>query len=193
MYCPHCGTQLRGLEDGESELSSITNAVRENEDTASKEKREKRYNQQQWGLFETNYQREKGITTEESLQEIERFERDGIAPTPAPSHSATVGGHFRQQLEGVLNKDDEEEDGAGNHSPTQRKESLLRRASQRLSKTFSGRGSVGGSSSQGGASSTGGLVQDEFNQRMAHSGHQGAAFFEKYQKREAQKYRPQHL
>jgi len=53
------------------ELTGTTQAVRSYAASASQAEKEKKFGQQKWGLFETNYQRNKGITTDESLQEIE--------------------------------------------------------------------------------------------------------------------------
>merc|ERR1712154_273970 len=47
--------------------------------------------QQQWGLFETNYQRNKGISTEQSLNEIEQFCKDGVT-VQAGGEQWSVGG-----------------------------------------------------------------------------------------------------
>mmetsp|Transcript_19145 Transcript_19145/g.29987 ORF Transcript_19145/g.29987 Transcript_19145/m.29987 type:complete len:209 (-) Transcript_19145:108-734(-) len=58
-------------------LQGTCDAVRNYQNNASTAEKEKKYNQQKWGLFETNYQREKGITTEQSLQEIEEFAAGG--------------------------------------------------------------------------------------------------------------------
>ena len=51
----------------------MTAAVRSYSAAAPQAEKEKKYGQQKWGLFETDYQRRKGITTEQSLQEIEQF------------------------------------------------------------------------------------------------------------------------
>jgi len=61
-----------------SELSGVTSGVRAYTAAASEEEKEKKYGQQKWGLFETNYQRTKGITTEQSLQEIEAAVNGGV-------------------------------------------------------------------------------------------------------------------
>merc|ERR1712110_54910 len=55
-----------------------------------KEKTEKK-GQQQWGLFETNYQRNKGISTDQSLNEIEQFCKDGVT-VQAGGEQWSVGG-----------------------------------------------------------------------------------------------------
>jgi len=72
------GSLLAPTLDGTTKVSTreqavgITSTVRAYQNVASDEEKNKKYNQQKWGLFETNYQRTKGITTEQSLQEIER-------------------------------------------------------------------------------------------------------------------------
>mmetsp|Transcript_17136 Transcript_17136/g.21111 ORF Transcript_17136/g.21111 Transcript_17136/m.21111 type:complete len:163 (+) Transcript_17136:292-780(+) len=54
-------------------MCEVTEKVREAEFVLSVDKEAKRYGQQKWKIFETNYQRTKGITLEESLEEIENF------------------------------------------------------------------------------------------------------------------------
>lgn len=75
----------------------MTGAVRDYVASAPAAERERRYGQQQWGLFETDYQRRKGISTEESLQEIEDFAAHGARPPPAPRPSAGPGAAVQQQ------------------------------------------------------------------------------------------------
>lgn len=54
-----------------NDMSNTVDAVRNYANNASESEKNQKYGQQKWGLFETNYQRNKGITTDESLQEIE--------------------------------------------------------------------------------------------------------------------------
>ncbi len=68
------------------ELTGTTQAVRSYVASAPQAEKEKKYNQQQWGLFETNYQRNKGITTDDSLNEIEVF----FPSLSLPSHTCTT-------------------------------------------------------------------------------------------------------
>jgi len=99
-FCPTCGTKAGGdapapatpprgsASSGPttSELRGVTSAVRNYTANASEEEKNKKYGQQKWGLFETDYQRRKGITTEQSLQEIEDFcENGGEVCAPHPT------------------------------------------------------------------------------------------------------------
>ena len=95
LKCRQCGGGVSSASLGQDSagLTSVTSSVRSYVAGASEEEKSKRYNQQKWKLFETNYQREKGITTEQSLQEIENFANHGIAPTP--KGIAGVGGSSR--------------------------------------------------------------------------------------------------
>ena len=82
-FCGNCGAAAGGASGGGApsaeQLTGVTTAVREYAETAPSSVTEKKYGQQKWGLFETNYQREKGITTEQSLQEIESYCQQGYA------------------------------------------------------------------------------------------------------------------
>jgi len=60
-----------GTQYTAEQLTGTTQAVRSYAESATQAEKEKKYGQQKWGLFETNYQRNKGITTDESLKEIE--------------------------------------------------------------------------------------------------------------------------
>ena len=70
LCCRKCGTKCstESLGQDAAGLTSVTSSVRNYAANASEEEKSKKYGQQKWGLFETNYQRNKGITTEESLQ-----------------------------------------------------------------------------------------------------------------------------
>lgn len=83
------------------DLTNTTSAVRNYIDNASEAEKTGKKGQQQWGLFETNYQRNKGISTNESLQEIEDFCKTGVTVTNGgqewsiagtSSHEAGYGG-----------------------------------------------------------------------------------------------------
>merc|ERR1712137_474203 len=60
------------------QLKDTTGAVRNYMANASEKEKTEKKGQQQWGLFETNYQRNKGISTDQSLNEIEQFCKDGV-------------------------------------------------------------------------------------------------------------------
>jgi len=78
LVCRKCGSKcVHETVANEEDLTSVTSAVRSYTASASQSEKTKKYGQQKWGLFETNYQRNKGITTEESLQEIEDFAKSG--------------------------------------------------------------------------------------------------------------------
>lgn len=59
------------------ETKEVANVIRKANANASDKDKQAKYGQQKWGLFETNYQRNKGITLEQSLQEIEGSARSG--------------------------------------------------------------------------------------------------------------------
>merc|ERR1712063_208449 len=73
------------------QLTGATGAVRNYIDNASEKEKTEKKGQQQWGLFETNYQRNKGISTEQSLNEIEQFCKDGVT-VQAGGEQWSVGG-----------------------------------------------------------------------------------------------------
>ena len=54
-----------------NDMQNTVGAVRDYANNASEKEKTDKSGQQKWGLFETNYQRNKGITTDQSLQEIE--------------------------------------------------------------------------------------------------------------------------
>jgi hypothetical protein len=65
-------------------MVDTTAATRSYEASASDAEKSSAKGAQKWGLFETNYQRKKGITTDESMAEIEQFARTGIRPEATP-------------------------------------------------------------------------------------------------------------
>jgi hypothetical protein len=77
-FCAQCGEMLP------ASLLQATTAAKSYVTAASDAEKESRKGQQKWGLFETNYQRNKGISTAESMQEIEDFARTGVRPAPTP-------------------------------------------------------------------------------------------------------------
>ena len=78
------------MSDNPENLTTVTGAVRANLASASEEQKDKKYGQQKWGMFETHYQRTKGITTEQSLQEIEDFAKHhGTTPSGLTSDART--------------------------------------------------------------------------------------------------------
>lgn len=174
-FCNKCGIKLADLENEDigTQLTSITSAARDFTQV-NPDKNEKKHNQQKWGLFETNYQREKGITTEESLQEIEQFQAEGVLPTSAPKREATVGGDFRGNLDSVLIEAEEKK----------KNPSLVKRMSQKLG--------FGKSSTTDINEPRQVTAKNEFAEKFAEGGsNAGADFFSKYQQQQNAKFRPQ--
>jgi hypothetical protein len=64
-----------------------------------------KYGQQKWGLFETNYQRNKGITTEQSLQEIEAAMKGAFENTTSSADRAGSGANKDGSKPGVSGSD----------------------------------------------------------------------------------------
>ena len=77
-FCTQCGEILP------TSLLETTAATRTFIDSASAAEKADKKGQQKWGLFETNYQRTKGISTAESMNEIEEFARTGVRPEATP-------------------------------------------------------------------------------------------------------------
>eukprot|EP01129_Flabellula_baltica_P007490 TRINITY_DN291_c0_g1_i1.p1 TRINITY_DN291_c0_g1~~TRINITY_DN291_c0_g1_i1.p1 ORF type:complete len:170 (-),score=31.73 TRINITY_DN291_c0_g1_i1:48-557(-) len=61
-------------------MSGLTNQIRTYSDNATEKEVNDRKTSQNWGLFENNSHRTRGITTEQSLQELEAFNRNGQLP-----------------------------------------------------------------------------------------------------------------
>eukprot|EP00727_Mastigamoeba_balamuthi_P007064 m51a1_g2979 hypothetical protein (196) ;mRNA; f:717412-718258 len=171
-FCPSCGTTLPAQAEA---LTSVTSAVRNYAASASQEERDKKYGQQQWGLFETDSQRRRNITTEQSLQEIEDFSRNGV--TMPPSGVDTVHG-------------------AGSRGPA-----LPPRDAAGSAGSAGQYGSAaGGPGGAGGFGSAGNGSAAEFDSRGRAAGsgtgsfptgaNTGASFFAQHQQREAAKYKP---
>jgi len=194
-FCPNCGTKVeapapapatppRGSVCAQAEanggysageLRGVTNAVRDYSNNASQAEKEKKYGQQKWGLFETDYQRRKGITTEQSLQEIEAF-CDGGGEVCAPHPSARPGdGPFGGTADGTFYPST----GGYNNGLSPRK--------------FGPGGSSGGYSTTTTTTHTAGYstgVGGSGDIHFADEGNAGAAFFAQHQAREAAKYKP---
>eukprot|EP01087_Luapelamoeba_hula_P007755 TRINITY_DN1902_c0_g1_i3.p1 TRINITY_DN1902_c0_g1~~TRINITY_DN1902_c0_g1_i3.p1 ORF type:complete len:221 (-),score=62.78 TRINITY_DN1902_c0_g1_i3:59-721(-) len=179
------GTQVSGTPYTREEITNVTGAVRDYAANASQKEKETKYNQQKWGLFETNYQRNKGITTDESLQEIEEFCQHGVTPSgmgggggggrsgqagQAGSHSSSSsggggGGGFNSSSSGG---------GGGGFGP-------------------GGSGGGRGGASGGGAGGGGGgraFGADQSNLNFGPGSDAGAAFFNQHQQRDKAKHGP---
>jgi len=185
VFCKHCGIRVADLPDDVEDdgLTTITSAVREFTDTASDEKRNAKYNQQQWNLFETNYQRDKGITTEESLQEIEAFSRDGVLPEPAPrKNEALVGGKFRYSLDRTIREHEEKE-------RKKKEEKEAKKGGGGFMQNLGKRLSLSRRNSSSKHEGQKGFQGVDFAPKTD----AGAAFFAEYQKKEERKYKPQYM
>eukprot|EP00924_Labyrinthula_sp_SR-Ha-C_P008659 maker-scaffold_37-snap-gene-2.9-mRNA-1 protein AED:0.23 eAED:0.23 QI:165/1/1/1/1/1/5/70/323 len=167
----------RNWKESNHQVGDLTDAIRGFTERTNQDKdlRYKKEGQQKWGLFETNYQRSKGITTEESLKEIEEFTETGKLPTAAPKVKKTVGGNFRNVLERNLNKE-EETVKPGNAKKT---------------------GFQSGGNVVNGRKTKGGVMMGKVNVGQSSlvnqpnmGGQGGAAFFEKFNENEQRKYKP---
>jgi len=192
-FCPSCGSKVAEAPapatpprdtsiaaqaeaaggHSRSELRGVTSAVRDYSANASQAEKEKKYGQQKWGLFETDYQRRKGITTEQSLQEIEAF-CDGGGEVCAPHPTARPGdGPFGGTASGYQERSTGGESG--------------------LSPRKFGPGGSSGSTVTYTTGRTGGYstgVGGSGDIHFSDSGDAGAAFFAQHQAREAAKYKP---
>merc|ERR1712137_1338023 len=74
------------------DMTNTTGAVRDYMNSASEKEKTELKGQQKWGLFETNYQRNKGISTDQSLQEIEDFCQGGVTVTAGGQEWSTTSG-----------------------------------------------------------------------------------------------------
>jgi len=150
-----------GTQYTAEQLTGTTQAVRSYAESATQAEKEKKYGQQKWGLFETNYQRNKGITTDESLKEIEEFSKHGVVPG-----SAGGRGGF-----GSTAGDDGAGGGAGSGSGY-------------------GAGGGAGGGGTGGFSGSGGAGASQGSAQFGPGGDAGSAFFAQHQQREAAKFKP---
>lgn len=107
-------------------LTDVTSAVRNFKESTNKDA-DLRYQiqgQQKWKLFETNYQREKGISLEQSLQEIEEFERTGKIPESMKNKNATqrqvvgVSSGFASVLDETITKGEAKKKGGKTEKET---------------------------------------------------------------------------
>ncbi|KAL6045900.1 Immunoglobulin like and fibronectin type III domain containing 1, tandem duplicate 1 [Balamuthia mandrillaris] len=166
-FCPHCGAKL-----GVSNLSQVPDAIRSAVNRTSPKDQEKKYGQQEWRLFETNYQRNKGISLDESLQEIENASKYGV-PVRTGGGAAGAAGSTSSSSTSF---------GAGGGGGA----------------GFGAGGAGGGGASfgPGGAGGAGGVGFGRSGGAGAGTGKfdertdAGAAFFNQHQVKEAAKYKP---
>jgi len=149
-------------------VKQVTGAVRGYMAGASDKEKESKTGQQKWGLFETNYQRTKGITTEQSLQEIEDAMKNfngGNSQTTGTSGSSSNSFGSR---------------GGGGASDAQ------------FSTAGGGSGGGGqfGSKSGGGSSTTTHKAPIEKTGKFGSAGNAGSAAFAQFQNKQAAKYKP---
>lgn len=156
------------------QLTDTTGAVRNYVANASEKEKTEKKGQQQWGLFETNYQRNKKITTDESLQEIEEFCKDGVS-VRAGGETWSVGGKGSNPNYGASGG----QGGSGGFGA----------GGQGGSGGFGAGGQGGGfgpgsGGARGGAPGTGNLS-------FAEGTNAGAAFFNQHKENDAKKYQPE--
>lgn len=210
-FCPGCGTKVptttvtakaaqfssanrspdsllapsTSSKQGQGSLTGTTQAVRTYIAGASEEEKEKKYGQQKWGLFETDYQRRKGITTEESLQEIEDFARNGVtvggsaSRGSAPANSAAGGAYGTAttgSTRGFSQANVREVDGRGGFGG----------AAAGGPGSPRGAGGFGGGSPRG----PGGRGQGTGTFGSGDQSDAGARFFMQHQENEARKFKP---
>ena len=159
-----------------SELRGVTAAVRSYSAAAPQAEKEKKYGQQKWGLFETDYQRRKGITTEQSLQEIEQF-CEGGGEVCAPHPTARPGqGPF------------------GGTAGTRTSSATTATGPQSPRRFGPGAGAPGTAGAGAGGAARGatssGVGGAGSSIKFGPGGDAGADFFAQHQAREAAKYKP---
>ena len=142
-------------------------------DGASEKEKTEKKGQQQWGLFETNYQRNKGITTDQSLNEIEQFCANGVKVNSGGEQWSIKGDEHAT----VVNR------GAGGQGGF---------GGQGGQGGFGAQGGFGGQGGQGGFGAQGGVRAPgsgtlQFNDKTD----AGAAFFAQHKANDAKKYQPE--
>ena len=167
------------------QLTGTTDAVRNYMDNASEKEKTEKKGQQQWGLFETNYQRNKGITTDQSLQEIEEFCKGGVS-VRSGGETWSVGGK-----------------GCGNCGTVpSANQKFCSNCGLELRATIQHHGAPGGGAPRGGGfgASGGGFgaggggrggAPGTGNLSFAEGSNAGAAFFNQHKEKEAKKYQPE--
>merc|ERR1712137_223845 len=155
------------------DMTNTTGAVRDYMNSASEKEKTELKGQQKWGLFETNYQRNKGISTDQSLQEIEDFCQGGVTVTAGGQEwSTTSGSGARGQAGGNF--------GAGGQAGG----------------GFGGQGGVAFGTVQPGSlatagTTTRGTMPGGGNMKFEDRSAGGASFFASHQAKEAKKYQPE--
>eukprot|EP00013_Stygamoeba_regulata_P021007 CAMPEP_0177650980 /NCGR_PEP_ID=MMETSP0447-20121125/12263_1 /TAXON_ID=0 /ORGANISM="Stygamoeba regulata, Strain BSH-02190019" /LENGTH=223 /DNA_ID=CAMNT_0019153949 /DNA_START=97 /DNA_END=768 /DNA_ORIENTATION=- len=171
-----------GAPPNKDNLTSVTGGVRSYMAGATEAEKTEKKGQQKWGLFETNYQRKKGITTDESLREIDEFARGGVVVTHGvdSSSSSSAGGAGS---------------GSGGFGSSGR--AVGGGSSGGAGSGSGGFGSAGRTTggSAAGATPSGGI--GEFGRRagagtgqLPRGGNAGDAYFSQYQQKEKEKYKP---
>lgn len=196
-FCMRCGKNsvphLPNQPLQKEELGEITSAVRGFMDVASDEKKEGRTHQQKWKLFETHYQRTKGITLEQSLLEIENFMDHGVTPQQAIAKFMeeqptvpTVGGiEFAKMLEDALQKKQKEDKRKSKRRSSSKRSSSKRSSVKRSSASASAMpagGAVPGSTIKGTGA---GMPAENFDPKATSS---GDAFFSQFKSKQNKTY-----
>jgi len=172
-FCSQCGNKVNSgpISGGGytgKDLNTVTGGIRKYIDGASEKEKTDKTGKQKWGLFETNYQRNKGISTHQSLDEIENFAKHGVTVSTSPSGgrggrgSGGSGGGYGGGFGGGGGGG-----GGGGFG--------------------SGGGGFGGS---GGGYGDGGGGGGVGNKQFPQGGNKGATFFAMMKEREAAKYKP---
>lgn len=190
-FCPECGAKTGGggapstsaavssyndnlpktyKKDTSKEGSAqVTGAVRGYLDGASDKEKNEKTGQQKWGLFETNYQRNKGITTHQSLDEIDHAAKFGVGGYDGAKGGSSGG--FSSNMSG----------GGGGGSGYSNQNAAG--AGGMNSGNF-------GSSSGGGGSSSDNRPPIEKNGKFGPGGSAADKYLSGYKARDAAKYKP---
>lgn len=179
---------------GEKTNSAVVKGVKGVVASAHESKHQKREGQQKWKMFETHYQREKHITLEESLDEIERYSKYGEVPKDgyAPKKKEAGNVALRQKLEANFHKD----------KMKGRKPGVAPVGNpKRLAEETVGSGTGEGGQDDDKKKEDG--VTDKIEEKkpenkaikafannLKKGGNEGSKYFEQYQKRERKKYQP---
>lgn len=172
-FCSHCGKE-QTFTAGQP---GLTQAVR---DASAGDDGEKKYGQQKWGLFETNSQRARGISTEQSLQELDSAVQHGVVvrqggPKKFVEVTSSGGGAG----------------GAGAGGAAAGGSGGMGNFGSRPAGGGVAAGGVGNFGSSTTVTTSGGSQGDNLNPaHMTRDGGAGAAFMQQHAAKEAAKYKP---
>merc|ERR1712137_110155 len=171
------------------QLTGTTGAVRNYMANASEKEKTEKKGQQQWGLFETNYQRNKGISTDQSLQEIDEFCSGGVRVN-AGGEEWSIGGKAgsTSQCGSCGTVPDPNQKFCSNCGAQLR--AVIQTHGTGGQGGFGGSGARGGGfGASGGAGGLGGPGTGNLN--FAEGTNSGAAFFNQHMANEQKKYQPE--